>query len=800
VLQAQSTPTGAVSGVVTSTHDGAAIAGATVSAGDGAAVAVTDAAGRFRLDGLPAGTIALRVEAAGYRERSVDGVEVRTPSPSGEPDGGDGGTELALELEPAESFMERIQVTATKVPLSIGELAAQADVVDRETIELRGDQKLTDAIAHVPGVVVSTQAGFESVLLRGLPRDGNEFTSTLLLIDGVPQTDSRNSARVTNLTLNDASSVEVVRGPGSALYGRTAIGGSVNLLTANPSADHRFGLDAVGGEHSTWKGLARAGGPAAEWGGYYVSGSTEESDGWYEGVDVEVDRWALFGKLAWVPDARSSGHLTGNVVDSDQGTPTNVPIIDGRLLSDIDPRFDPLTNLNLPGPNYHQEEDRWTGSYTRQLARSSSLVALLGYREIVYQFIDDGDVIGSPFDLAAGLFTMYPFEQTTTEDISYSELRFDLALPGEELESSLLVGGSYEATSGFVAGNLFFTDEETFGWPVFYLDPMHPPREAWIVERFGGSDYDLGSTGLFAQYIARPGDRWVLTAGGRYDRLDIDNTLTFSTGAPRVDDSFDEVSPRLSATYQLVESGRGPEASLYASYSEAFLPPRRPSQLRPADAGIELEPEDIENWEVGIKGSLLDRRLALSGGLFRMRREGIVHSIRQGPFFRPSNAGEHEYEGFEGSLQWSAPPRFTAYLNAAIYHNRFGDFVIETASSTTDLTGNRLPSSPDQVWNGGVILHLERSIDVTFDVKHIGDAMIDQGNTFQLDPYTLVDAAVSWTRDPVRLTLSAHNLFDEEYFQNGDTSLGESADPGRPRQVLLGASFALGRSRAPRAR
>ena len=297
---------------------------------------------------------------------------------------------------------------------------------------------------------------------------------------------------------------------------------------------------------------------------------------------MTVDRWALFGKLTFVPDDKSSGSFTANVVDSDQGTPTNVPIIDGRLLTDIEPRFDRLSSFNLPAPNYHQEEDRYTGNYTRQIARNSSLVALLGYREIVYQFIDDGDVIGSPFDLDAGTVTQYPFEQTASEDILYSELRFELGLPGAT-DSSLLAGGSYEDTSGFVAGNLIYTDEETFGWPIDYLDPVHPPRSAWQFDRFGGDDYDLGSTGIFAQYIAEPGDRWILMAGGRYDRLDLDNTRTFSAGRPSISDSFDEVSPRLSATYKLVETEGKPDVSLYASYSEAFLPPRRPSALRPAD-------------------------------------------------------------------------------------------------------------------------------------------------------------------------------------------------------------------------
>ena len=68
-------------------------------------------------------------------------------------------------------------------------------------------------------------------------------------------------------------------------------------------------------------------------------------------------------------------------------------------------------------------------------------------------------------------------------------------------------------------------------------------------------------------------------------------------------------------------------------------------------------------------------------------------------------------------------------------------------------------------------------IDAGFDVKHVSDVMTDENNTFKLDPYTVVDAAVSWRRGPLRFTLSAHNLFNEEYYFNGSD---ESADPGRP--------------------
>ena len=86
---------------------------------------------------------------------------------------------------------------------------------------------------------------------------------------------------------------------------------------------------------------------------------------------------------------------------SAQSLPTNVPVIGGRFLSDIDPRFNRLSDLNVPGTNYRQKEDRFTANYTRQFTDRVGWVNVLGFREIQYKFIDSGDITGAPFDLAA---------------------------------------------------------------------------------------------------------------------------------------------------------------------------------------------------------------------------------------------------------------------------------------------------------------------------------------------------------------------------------------------------------------
>lgn len=781
VLAAARAQTGTIAGTVAARESGRPVGEAVVSVEGTRLTAVANAVGRFRIDGVPAGQVTLVTVAPGFLELRAPGVQVQA----------NGTAQVTIELDLTPNILERVQVTATKTPLSIGDVAAQADIVDRATIDRRGDQTLVQAISRVPGAVVATQLGsFESVQLRGMPRDDNEFTNTLLLVDGVPQVDSRNSARVVALPIHDANSVEIVRGPNSALYGRTAIGGSVNVRTADPTPRPQFGFDFTGGQFGTAKGVAKASGPVGQWGGYYVSAAKERNTGFYESKtgDFLIDKWALFGKLTFAPDSKSFGFVTLNRVRSDDSTPTNEPFTDRRLLHDIDPRFDRLTSFNIPGPNYHQEEGRVTLNYTRQFAPWAKAVEVFGYRAIQYKFIDDGDVIGSPFDLVNHTLTMLPFSQQADEDVFYQELRLELTPNRGRVKHSLIVGGSYEHNSGNLTQEFVSTEDNEDGFTIDYLNPVIPPRSEWISFVPAPRVYHLGVTGLFFQYMVEPAPRVILTGAGRYDRLALDN----QRGAgPKLNKTFEAFSPKVSATVKLagVDANSPVTVNLYGGYSQAFLPPRRPSGLTPANVADQIEPENIDNYEVGLKGSLLGGRVSLEATYFRMTENGVVLSVRQGPFFLPTNSGELKYKGVETGMSWAISPKVSAYVNASFYRNRFGAFVIQdSADPTADvaLTGNRLAISPDHVVNWGVTLTPLSFMSATLDVKHMGDAATDRENTFIIDPYTLVDAAVSWRRGPLRLTLSAHNLLSEQYYWSGGN---ETVDPGRPRQILLTTSL-----------
>ena len=228
---AQAAQRNVIAGTVVARATGAAVPGAVVTVEGTSTTAVTSGTGRFVIDNAPAGPVALSVEAPGFvRQRLTD---VRA-----------GGDMLAIALDATPNFMERVQVTATKTPLEhrrrrrAGQHRRARD--DRDARRPDADpgdrQRARRRRQHAARPVR------ERLTARAAARR-QRVHQHLLLIDGVPQANSGNSARVVGLTINDASSIEVVRGPNSALV--------------RPHRDRRLGEPENGGSDASAPGQRR---------------------------------------------------------------------------------------------------------------------------------------------------------------------------------------------------------------------------------------------------------------------------------------------------------------------------------------------------------------------------------------------------------------------------------------------------------------------------------------------------------------------------------------------------------------
>lgn len=232
----------------------------------------TDDKGAFRIEGLPVGNYQLSVTHIGYRALVRDGVGIVA------------GGELELELALASEviFLEQNVVTASRRKEKILDAPASVAVVEAKDIRDQPAFSVVEHIRDLPAVDFSqTGLAQSNVVVRGF---NNIFSGALLTL-----TDNR-IARVPSLRLNsynfipvtndDIERIEVVLGPGSALYGPNSSSGVMHIITHSPfnSAGTKvnFGL----GERSVRKVGVRHAGQAGAKLGYKVSAQYYAGNDW----------------------------------------------------------------------------------------------------------------------------------------------------------------------------------------------------------------------------------------------------------------------------------------------------------------------------------------------------------------------------------------------------------------------------------------------------------------------------------------------------------------------------------------
>ena len=181
--------------------------------------ATSDASGRFRISRIPAGLYTVQATMVGYRSQSLENVEVR------------GGieNEIEVELMPAPIQSEQVVVTASRYEQNLKEVPVSISTVTAEAIADRVSVTLDDALRYVPGVNMMQ----DQVNIRGSTGYSRGVGSrVLILFDGLPYT-TGDTGEITweTFPMHQIDRIEVVKGAGSALYGSSALGGVVNVIT-----------------------------------------------------------------------------------------------------------------------------------------------------------------------------------------------------------------------------------------------------------------------------------------------------------------------------------------------------------------------------------------------------------------------------------------------------------------------------------------------------------------------------------------------------------------------------------------
>jgi iron complex outermembrane receptor protein len=286
--------TGAITGRVTSAENGQPLPNADVralnAAGQAVATTLTSQNGIYRLSGLAAGSYVVSASGVGFGERTAQ-VQVAA--------GGTANADLALPLAALE--LNPVVVSVSRQGEKALEAPARVEVIEEQRIEARPALTPVDHLRGTPGVDIITQ-GLQStnVVVRGFNNifSGALHTLTDNRIAGVPSL-RVNVMHFVPATDEDLQRIEVVLGPGAALYGPNTASGVLHLITKSPLLEQGTSLAVAGGEQSVLHVTGRSSHRIGDNFGVKLSGQFLRGDEW---SSVDATEQAEVAKFASNPD------------------------------------------------------------------------------------------------------------------------------------------------------------------------------------------------------------------------------------------------------------------------------------------------------------------------------------------------------------------------------------------------------------------------------------------------------------------------------------------------------------------
>ena len=550
----------------------------------------------------------------------------------------------AAEDRPADARGADITVTATRVEQRVEDVPATVSVIGAREIDDRFVSDIKDLVRYEPGVSVRraparfTAAGASTGRDRdsGFNIRGLEGNRVLITVDGVRVPDgfsfgAQAVGRGDYVDLDLLKSVEILRGPASALYGSDGVAGAVSFITKDPQdflADGklvgggaRVGYDSA--DDSWTKGLVVAGragdiqammaytrrdGHALDNRGVNDSANTDRTTP--NPQDIESN--ALLARLVWTPGDANRVRLTyerfASTVDTDVlSAIAKPPLAATSVLG--------LTAEDVTGRNRATLDYRYTGSG-----------ALSGIRAAAYyQNSRTTQTAAEDRNTAADRLRINRFDN----EVYGGTLQLDSRLSTGPLTHRLVYGADYSRThqTGVRDGT------------------VPPAGETFPTRAFPTTDYTLA--GAFAQdEIGLGGGVLTLFPAIRYDhyKLDPQNDPLFTTFAPR-GQSGSKLTPRIGAVLKPV----GP-VRLFANYTRGFKPPE-PNQVNNGFANLvqnyrsipnpDLRPETSRSIEGGAR--LVGTRWSLGGTAFSSRFRDFIDQVQLGGAFTAANPGVFQF-------------------------------------------------------------------------------------------------------------------------------------------------------------
>ena len=685
----------------------------------------------------------------------------------------------AQAQDPAVSEeLEEVTVSARRFSESYRDVPMTVSVFTADTIEAAGIDRPADFIARVPNMtLVETQnAGNAFVVVRGISQARNSEPSVAVLVDGVLET---NPAEF-NQELFDIEQIEVLKGPQGAVYGRNAIGGAIIIKTKEPGDEFEGRVKLGYGNENSIRAQAGISGPLGESAGYRASVSYYDTDGFLEstflgGKADPVESLSARLRVDFEPSETFSGDVRLSYENLDTRgfyfvIPRDVEANPFSTFSTL-PDANNVTSPIQVDQTGIDDRDLLTGAVRLNFdlggGTLSSVSAYNSTEEIITgDAYDFRPAANSIFNVLLG----FDLNQSQFLDLSSwsQELRFSSS---EEGRVRWILGGYFVHTDRFIStGNM--VDDGTGVYPV-YRSPR-PFTENNPSATFLADTQDNDAWAVFADVVFELSDQFEIDVAVRYDEDKRENTTntppaflpdpSASTGEVRTQ-TFSETQPKFTLRYKPND-----DMTLYGGWSRGFRSGgfNQTGVGAVADAsgiaGVNdiFEAEVADTWEIGFKGSFLDRRLDIGLALFDTESTNGYFFV-----FLAANSTQNlgnldaDYQGAEFEFNARLTDNFEIFGSAGYTDSEI------TGMEDPSVIGNQAPLVSRVTYNLGAQWRqpMTESLDFTLraDYRHVGETWWEPYNTTSRDPIDLVDLRVGVEGEKWAVTGWSQNLGDEEY-------------------------------------
>jgi len=788
-----------VTGTVTD-REGRALPGASVFINEGGQAygSATDPQGRYTIEGIPSGSYTLIARFIGY-------VESRKQVTL---DGGETTVNFSLRLSTQE--IPEVVVTAQNRTQNLREVPISAMAFTAADLEEIRVNEVEDYAELTPNLTFQNtgRRSTSDITIRGVSNLGGQNNTYGVYIDGLNVTPSSSDIGL-NANLVDVSRIEVLRGPQGTHFGRNAIAGAINITTVKPNATPYVEVGGSYGSFNTVSGRGVANVPLTDNLYARASGFYEHTDGFLDdlgpaGNTNDRDEWG--GRLALRYEPTSALVIDAAVTHSEfgQGYPTILPS------GTMNPA---LVALGFDEPMlegqgvFPENEDQ----ISTNVEFSSELRSTRVMGRAEYQF--DGFSVIS----LTGVIDNVSESRGDEDNTSMTFVTRDVEETLDSFSQEVRVQSDDDGPFTWLLGGNYAEDETRFDVEAFFGEdtPFSPFLPEVPFQFDDGETLRITeSVGVFGEVGVTLWDRLDLLAGLRFTHDDVSSEDDSRVFALRLnpddpdfpgefiaretdgDISFTDVSPRFAATYHATET-----INLYGTISRGYKAGgfnENQTQGEPT-----FDEETLWNYEVGVKGDVLENRLRFTLSSFWMSWNNLqVNSVDIStgtPFFDTQNAAEAESRGVEAQL--SAVPveglrmgGGLGYLDATF--ERFPRANVE--GEQADLSGGPLPRAPE--WTANAYARYETRITdrltgfVRGQVAYTGERFEDIAarEEFFVPSYTTWDFSAGVIADRFRLSTYVENAFDSEYFVGiRSSSFSLSGLQVSPRPRMFGARLTV---------